>query len=387
MDTKTEMLQQNPLSSKSVVVGMSGGVDSSVTALLLKEQGYQVIGLFMKNWEEEIDGVCPATQDYQDVIRVASQIGIPHYAVNFSKQYKEQVFSEFLQELEKGNTPNPDILCNREIKFKLLLETSQKLGAKFLATGHYAQNHFENGTYELRKSADLKKDQTYFLYTLNQEILSSVLFPIGAIEKGEIRKIAEAANLSVAKKKDSTGICFIGERNFRAFLSEHLGYKPGEFRTLDGKKVGMHHGVAYYTIGQRRGLAIGGAGEAWFVVGKNVPDNVVFVVQGPEHPALFADTLTAESASWVALKPPGPLPYRCKAKIRYRQPDQPCVIESMEEGIIAVRFLVPQRAITVQQSIVFYDGQSCLGGAIIKQPGPSYHEQKLPVPQGLDFNF
>lgn len=373
--------------SKTVVVGMSGGVDSSVTALMLKEQGYNVIGLFMKNWEEEINGVCPATQDYEDVVKVASKIGIPYYAVNFSKEYKEQVFSEFLAELEKGNTPNPDILCNREIKFKLLLETSQKLGAELLATGHYAQNICTDGEYFLTKSSDQKKDQTYFLYTLNQEILSSVLFPIGNISKEEIRRIAEKANLATATKKDSTGICFIGERNFRAFLSEHLGYKPGNFMTLGGKQVGKHHGVAYYTIGQRRGLAIGGPGDAWFVVGKNVDDNIVYVEQGSEHPALFADILFAHSPSWIKGKAPGPLPYTCMAKIRYRQPDQPCVIEELHGGRLKVRFLVPQRAITTQQSIVFYDGQNCLGGAIIEKAGPSYQDMQKELPQGLVFSF
>lgn len=364
---------------KTIVVGMSGGVDSSVTALLLKEHGYNVIGMFMKNWEEEIDGVCPATQEYEDVVKVASKLNIPYYPINFSKEYKEQVFSDFLTELKKGNTPNPDILCNREIKFKLLLETAQKLGAHGLATGHYAQNIYNNGTYELTKSIDTAKDQTYFVYTLNQSILSKVLFPIGALPKGTVRQIAKEHGLTVADKKDSTGICFIGERNFSEFLSKHIAYKPGTFRTLDGKTVGKHQGVAYYTIGQRRGLAIGGAGDAWFVVGKTVSENIVWVVQGTHHPALFADELTAHTPSWVADMPPGPLPFHCHAKIRYRQPDQPCVIESIENGQLFVRFKTPQRAITPQQSIVFYKDNVCLGGAIIDAPGPSYYTMKKPL--------
>lgn len=364
---------------KTIVVGMSGGVDSSVTALLLKEHGYNVIGMFMKNWEEEIDGVCPATQEYEDVIKVAHSLGIPYYPVNFSKEYKEQVFSDFLAELEKGNTPNPDILCNREIKFKLLLETAEKLGAHGLATGHYAQNTFVDGKFCLEKSVDGAKDQTYFIYTLNQKILSKVLFPIGSLPKGTVRGIAKKHGLAVADKKDSTGICFIGERNFREFLSKHLGYKPGLFRTLDGKAVGPHQGVAYYTIGQRRGLAIGGAGDAWFVVGKDVAENIVWVVQGSEHPALFADELTAHTASWVQDTAPSPLPFYCHAKVRYRQPDQPCCIEKIEDGRLFVRFLVPQRAITPQQSIVFYKDNLCLGGAIIDKPGPSYHQMNKPL--------
>ncbi len=363
----------------TVVVGMSGGVDSAVSALLLKELGYTVIGMFMKNWEEEIDGVCPATEDYEDVVKVAHALGIPYYPINFSKEYKDQVFSDFLKELEKGNTPNPDILCNREIKFKLLLETAQKLGAQGLATGHYAQNCFIDGSFCLTKSIDSAKDQTYFIYTLNQSILSQVLFPIGGMPKEMVRSIAKKHNLAVAEKKDSTGICFIGERNFRQFLSQHLGYKPGTFRTLDGKVVGSHQGVAYYTIGQRRGLAIGGAGDAWFVVGKDIHENIVWVVQGSNHPALFADELIAHTPSWIANIPPGPLPFHCHAKIRYRQPDTPCVIEKIENDRLFVRFQEPQRAITVQQSIVFYKDNICLGGAIIEKAGPTYYDMKKPL--------
>ncbi len=374
------------MSKKTVVVGMSGGVDSSVTALLLKEQGYDVIGMFMKNWEEEIDGVCPATEDYQDVVKVASHIGIPFYAVNFSKEYKEEVFTDFLAELKKGNTPNPDILCNREIKFKLLLDMAKKLGAEHLATGHYAQNIVQGGSHYLAKSVDTAKDQTYFIYTLNNDILKEVLFPIGDLPKGIVRKIAKEHSLAVAEKKDSTGICFIGERNFRKFLSEHLGYSPGTFRTLEGKVVGKHQGIAYYTIGQRKGLGIGGPGDAWFVVGKDVEQNIVWVVQGSEHPALYTDTLTAHSASWVQKIPPGPLPLELTAKVRYRQPDQPCILEKIEDGKLFVRFKLPQRAITPQQSIVFYSGNICLGGAIIEKAGPTYLEMQKTVPN-LTYSF
>lgn len=361
---------------QTVVVGMSGGVDSSVTALRLKEMGHNVIGMFMKNWEEEIDGVCSSAQDFEDVIQVANHIGIPYYTVNFAKEYKEQVFAHFLTELEKGHTPNPDILCNREIKFKLLLDTAKKLGASALATGHYAQNCYINNAFALCNSRDTGKDQTYFLYTLNQEILSQVLFPLGTLLKSEVREIARQAKLPVASKKDSTGICFIGNRDFRQFLQQHLAFRPGKFRTLDGKVIGDHQGVAYYTIGQRKGLAIGGPGDAWFVVAKNVHENIVFIEQGANHPALFADELVATSASWVSGHPPSPLPFHCYAKVRYRQADQPCVIEKIENGKIYVRFQTAQRAITIQQSIVFYHNNCCLGGAVIDEVGPSYYEMK-----------
>lgn len=361
---------------QTVVVGMSGGVDSSVTAMRLKEMGYNVIGMFMKNWEEEIDGTCCAAQDFEDVAQVANHIGIPHYTVNFAKEYKEQVFAHFLKELEKGHTPNPDILCNKEIKFKLLLDTCKKLGADALATGHYAQNCHIDGSFALCNSVDTNKDQTYFLYTLNQEILKQVLFPLGTLLKAEVRELARNAKLPVANKKDSTGICFIGNRDFRQFLQQHLAFRPGKFRTLDGKIIGTHQGVAYYTIGQRRGLAIGGPGDAWFVVGKDVNENIVFVEQGASHPALFADELVATSASWVSGTPPFPLPFHCHAKIRYRQTNQPCIIEKAEANKLYISFPVPQRAITIQQSIVFYHGNYCLGGAVIDQVGPSYHEMK-----------
>ncbi len=348
---------------KTVVVGMSGGVDSSVSALLLKKSGYEVIGLFMKNWEEENDqGVCKASQEYEDVVNVCRQIGIPCYSVNFVQEYWDFVFSHFLNELKLGYTPNPDILCNREIKFKLFLEKALSLGADYLATGHYCQT---NEQLQLLKGADPGKDQSYFLYTLTQKSLQKVLFPIGGMEKSTVRKIAREAGLATSHKKDSTGICFIGKRDFKEFVSRYIPYHSGNFENLQGDIIGRHEGAAYYTIGQRKGLAIGGPGEAWFVVGKDMARNVVLVEQGENHPALFQSALTATDLSWVSGVPPSPLPYRCQAKIRYRQSDQECLITRLEEGRAWVEFAKPQRAITPRQSIVFYNQEICLGGGMI----------------------
>lgn len=351
----------------TVVVGMSGGVDSSVSALLLKQQGYRVIGMFMKNWEETDDyGVCRSAADYEDVVRVCRQLDIPYYTVNFAKEYREEVFAQFLSEYEAGYTPNPDILCNREIKFKALFEKAIEYGADYLATGHYAQARFVDGSYRLMKGVDPEKDQSYFLYAIDGRVLERVLFPIGGMHKSQVRALAEEHGLATAKKKDSTGICFIGERNFKEFLSGYIAGKPGNFETLDGKVVGRHDGVAYYTNGQRRGLGIGGPGDAWFVVDKDIERNVVVVAQGMTHPALFCDALTATEMSWIAAKAPDPLPIHCQSKIRYRQSDQPCTITKIEEDRIFVEFPFPQRAATARQSIVFYDGDICLGGALIE---------------------
>ncbi len=371
-------------SSKTVVVGMSGGVDSSVSALLLKLQGYRVIGMFMKNWEEKDEnGICNASKEYEDVVAVCEQIGIPCYSINFVQEYKETVFQYFLQEFEKGHTPNPDILCNREIKFKVLFEKALELGADFLATGHYCQIASQNDTPLLLKGEDDGKDQSYFLHAVKASVFEKVLFPIGGMLKKEVRAIAQRHRLATAEKKDSTGICFIGKRNFKAFLSQHLPFQPGNFENMEGKVVGRHDGVAYYTIGQRRGLAIGGAGEAWYVVGKDIARNVVFVDQGASHPALFADTLTAVDLTWIGNDVPTGFPFYCKSKIRYRQQDQECVIEGIENSQVFVRFLRPQRAITPRQSIVFYEGDRCLGGAVIDAAGPSYFAQKLLLPYEL----
>lgn len=343
---------------------MSGGVDSSVSALLLKQAGYEVIGLFMKNWEE--DGICPAAVDFEDVAEVCKKIGIPYYTVNFAKEYREQVFSDFLKESLAGRTPNPDILCNREIKFKVFFEKAKELGAYYLATGHYCQLREINGVKELVKGADPGKDQSYFLYAVNGEVLQQVLFPIGHLPKAEVRRIAKEAGLCVAEKKDSTGICFVGKRDFKEFLSQHLKAVPGKFETLDGVVIGNHDGLPYYTIGQRHGMGIGGPGEAWFVVGKDLARNVVHVEQGASHPALFTSIVKAEQTTWIKSGiGSNALPYHCKAKVRYRQEDQECAIVAQEGQTLEVHFKEPQRAVTPGQSIVFYADDVCLGGAII----------------------
>lgn len=366
--------------SKTVVVGMSGGVDSSVSALLLKQQGYRVIGLFMKNWEEkDDDGVCQASKEYEDVVRVCEHIGIPYYSVNFTKHYWDSVFQEFLKEFELGRTPNPDILCNREIKFKAMYDKAIELGADYLATGHYCQNHLDRGQHQLIKGKDPGKDQTYFLYTMKSPLLKKIIFPVGGMAKSEVRQFAKENQLATSEKKDSTGICFIGERNFRQFLSQYLGIKSGAFVDLNGKVVGYHEGVAYYTRGQRRGMGIGGAGEAWYVLDKHVQTHEVIVGQGARHPALYCDELIASELSWVNVSPER-FPFSCQSKIRYRQPDQSCRILSIDKGKIHVVFSIPQRAATPGQSIVFYDGNICLGGGVIAEIGPSYHERGLPLP-------
>jgi tRNA-specific 2-thiouridylase len=351
-----------------VVLGMSGGVDSSVAALLLKEQGYEVIGLFMKNWDDTDQwGNCTATEDFEDVRRVCSHIGIPYYAVNFEKEYRDKVFQYFLDEYKKGRTPNPDVMCNKEIKFGEFLDKALGLGADAIATGHYAQIRHQPEGHQLLRGADPNKDQTYFLYTLGQEQLAKAMFPVGHLQKRELRRIAEEAGLPTAKKKDSTGICFIGERDFKEFLRQYLPAQPGEIQTLAGEVKGKHDGLMYYTLGQRQGLGIGGggSGEPWFVVGKDLNKNVLLVEQGHDHPALFSDGLTASDIHWVHRKPVTQ-PFTCTAKFRYRQQDQPVQVEPGEDGTVTVRFEQPQRAVTPGQSVVFYDGQICLGGGIIE---------------------
>ena len=284
-----------------VVVGMSGGVDSSVTAYLLKKQGYDVIGIFMKNWDDTDEfGVCTATQDYEDVIRVCNQIGIPYYAVNFEKEYWDKVFTYFLDEYKQGRTPNPDVVCNKEIKFNAFLDHAMKLGADYIATGHYAQVKEVDGEVKLLRGKDQNKDQTYFLNQLSQDQLKKVMFPLGGYEKKEVREIAKEAGLATANKKDSTGICFIGERNFKEFLSEYLPAQPGQMETLDGKVMGKHDGLMYYTIGQRHGLGIGGAGEPWFVCGKDLERNVLYVCQGFDNEALYSDSIIATKVNWIS---------------------------------------------------------------------------------------
>lgn len=350
-----------------IAVALSGGVDSALSAYLLKKAGHDVFGLFMKNWEEkDAEGHCLSEKDYADVIKVCETLDIPYYGINFVKKYWELVFTHFLQELKKGYTPNPDILCNREIKFKVLYEKALNLGADALATGHYCQT--ENG--RLLKGRDQGKDQSYFLYAVKANVLKNVYFPIGNMLKCEVRQMAYQVGIPVFDKKDSTGICFIGKRNFKTFLEKYIPNRSGHFETLDGKIVGSHEGAAYYTIGQRKGIGIGGLGEAWFVVDKDIERNVVIVAQGSEHPALFSHELFANEISWIDKKPMS-FPYTCKAKIRYRQIEELCTIKSVKRGRMHVYFPEPMRAITPRQSIVFYEGQVCLGGAMIEKAGPS----------------
>ncbi|MCX9155231.1 tRNA 2-thiouridine(34) synthase MnmA [Niveibacterium sp. 24ML] len=363
---------------KKVVVGMSGGVDSSVAALLLKEQGYEVIGLFMKNWEDDDDDeYCSTRQDLVDVASVCDVIGIDLEVVNFSSEYKDRVFADFLREYEAGRTPNPDILCNSEIKFRCFLDHAMQLGADKIATGHYAQVrewHNDNRSeFQLMKAEDGTKDQSYFLYRLNQAQLSKTVFPLGHLYKRDVRQIAEKAGLHVFDKKDSTGICFIGERPFREFLMRYLPTKPGEIRTLDGDKViGEHQGLMYHTIGQRKGLHIGGikgndvAGEhdAWYAAVKDVKKNVLYVVQGHDHPALLKERLEAIDLNWISGEPPR-THWVYTAKPRYRTPDAPCEIDSLSADRCEIAFAAPQWALTPGQSVVVYESRVCLGGGII----------------------
>lgn len=360
-----------------VVVGMSGGVDSSVTALLLKEQGYDVIGIFMKNWDDtDENGVCTATEDYKDVAAVASQIGIPYYSVNFEKEYWDRVFEYFLAEYRAGRTPNPDVMCNKEIKFKAFLDYAMQLGADYVATGHYAQvKRDENGVVHMLRGNDNNKDQTYFLSQLSQEQLSKTMFPLGHLEKKEVRAIAEKAGLATAKKKDSTGVCFIGEKNFKQFLSQYLPAQPGKMMTPDGIEKGTHDGLMYYTIGQRQGLGIGGGGktqEPWFVVGKDLATNTLIVDQGFHHPLLYANRLTASQIHFTTNEEK-PQEFRCTAKFRYRQQDVPVTVRLLEGDRAEVLFDEKARAITPGQAVVFYDGEECLGGGLIDQ---AYQDQK-----------
>ena len=348
-----------------VVIGLSGGVDSAVAALLLQRAGHDVTGLFMKNWEEDDTATaCAAEEDLKVVRAVCEVLTIPLRTVNFSAEYWDRVFAYFLEEHRAGRTPNPDVLCNKEIKFKAFLDHALALGADKIATGHYARVQEIDGRFQLLKGLDPNKDQTYFLYALGQVELSRTLFPIGHLAKTEVRAIARAAGLPNHDRKDSTGICFIGERDFRDFLKRYLPAQPGEMRTLGGDLKGRHEGVMYYTIGQRQGLGIGGAGEAWYVVDKNIEDNILYVEQGEQHPALFNPSLAASQLHWVAGAPPA-LPCRGAAKVRYRQTEQACLIGKIEGDSLRVDFDAPQRAVTPGQSVVFYDGETCLGGGII----------------------
>ncbi|MEI6100584.1 MAG: tRNA 2-thiouridine(34) synthase MnmA [Eubacteriales bacterium] len=350
-----------------VVAGMSGGVDSAVSAYLLKQQGYYVIGVFMKNWDEQQDGECTAAADYADVRDVCNRIGIPYYTVNFEKEYWDRVFSYFLKEYAAGRTPNPDVLCNQEIKFAAFRDFAKKTDAKWFATGHYARLEENADGVLLKKAVDLTKDQSYFLCMLNQEQLKNVLFPVGGMHKTEVREIALKLDLEVAAKKDSTGICFIGERKFKQFLQTYLPACPGEMRTLSGDYIGSHDGLMYYTLGQRRGLNIGGrgTGERWFVVKKDLENNVLYVEQGAEHPALYSKALRVIDFNWLSGHSPTES-FACKAKFRYRQPDQDVFVVPEKDGFL-VEFAEKQRAVTPGQYCVLYNGEICLGGGVIEE--------------------
>ncbi|WP_154222021.1 tRNA 2-thiouridine(34) synthase MnmA [Marinicella rhabdoformis] len=356
---------------QKVIIGMSGGVDSSVSAALLQQQGHDVAGMFMKNWEEDdTTEVCTADEDVKDAQSVADRLGLKLHRRNFSSEYWDYVFEEFLSEYNKGRTPNPDILCNREIKFKTFLDHCDDLGYEMMATGHYVRKDEKDGEFFLLKGLDNNKDQSYFLYAINQYQLSRSLFPVGELDKPEVRQIAESLKLSTFDKKDSTGICFIGEKRFQDFLSQYLKPNPGKIVTPDGQVIGKHSGLMYYTIGQRQGLGIGGVknalSEPWFVIAKDHKKNQLIAGQSTHNHLIMDDELVASQVTWISGKAPK-LPFTCQAKIRYRQPDQECTITAINEnGEIRVVFDQNQRAITPGQSIVFYDGEICLGGAIIE---------------------
>ena len=355
---------------EKIIVGMSGGVDSSVAALLLKEQGYDVVGVFMKNWEEEDEdtGVCTAVDDYDDVRRTADTIGIPYYTVNFAREYYDRVFTYFLDEYKSGRTPNPDVLCNCEIKFKAFLDFAMGVGSCGIATGHYARLEKCCDGVKLKKAADLSKDQTYFLAGLSAQQLENAIFPIGDLQKTKVREIAAKNGFSNAAKKDSTGVCFIGERNFKKFLMQYLPAQPGDIVDLSGNVVGRHDGLMYYTLGQRKGLGIGGiqgsSGDSWFVVDKDMAHNRLLVRQG-EGRELYSVSLDAKRVSFISGEAPCER-FRCMAKFRYRQPDTPVTVTMTEDGL-HVDFDELQRAVTPGQWAVLYDGDVCLGGGIIEK--------------------
>jgi tRNA (5-methylaminomethyl-2-thiouridylate)-methyltransferase len=365
-----EQLAQN--ATKKVICGMSGGVDSSVSAFILQQQGYQVEGLFMKNWEEDDDtDYCTAAADLADAQAVCDKLGIKLHKINFAAEYWDNVFEHFLNEYKAGRTPNPDILCNKEIKFKAFLEyAAEDLGANYIATGHYVRRRGADDNAQLLRGLDANKDQSYFLYTLSSKQVGQSLFPVGDIEKPIVRAIAEDLGLVTAKKKDSTGICFIGERKFKDFLARYLPARPGNIRTVDGDIIGRHDGLMYHTLGQRKGLGIGGvkgaSEDAWYVVEKDLVNNELIVAQGHDHSALLSTGLIAQQLHWVDRQPIRE-PLRCTVKTRYRQTDVPCIIEPIDDESIKVIFDEPQIAVTPGQSAVFYLNEVCLGGGIIEQ--------------------
>jgi tRNA-specific 2-thiouridylase len=356
------------LSAPGTIVGMSGGVDSSVAALLLREAGETIAGLFMQNWADDGSGECRAEDDRRDAVAVCGRLGIPIHFRDFSAEYLDGVFTHFLAEYAAGRTPNPDVLCNREIKFRHFLDAAQALGASRIATGHYARVATSGTRHRLLRARDRGKDQSYFLHQLGQAQLAATVFPLGELEKPQVRAMAQAAGLPTAGKKDSTGICFIGERDFRGFLSRYLPARTGDIRTPDGRKVGEHPGVFYFTLGQREGLQLGGmrgfGAAPWYVVGKDVETNVLVVDQGSDTPYLQSRRLWTEGAHWIAGAPPART-FECGAQTRYRQHEEACVVDVDDAGTLEVRFARPQRAVTPGQSVVFYDGDTCLGGAVI----------------------
>ncbi len=358
-------------SKYKVIVGMSGGVDSSVSAYLLLQQGYQVEGLFMKNWEEDDnDEYCAAAEDLKDAQAVADKLGIHLHRINFAAEYWDNVFEYFLEEYKAGRTPNPDIMCNKEIKFKAFLEfAAEELGADYIATGHYVRRRNQDGHWQMLRGLDGNKDQSYFLYTLGEEHVAQTLFPIGDLEKPKVREIAMEQDLITHDKKDSTGICFIGERKFKDFLGQYLPAQPGPIMTSEGQHIGEHEGLMYHTLGQRKGLHIGGmkefGDEPWYVVDKDVPSNTLIVGQGADHPRLYSNGLIAKQLHWVDRKGPQ-TEMRCAVKTRYRQQDIACTIKPLEDGTVAVHFDEPQKAVTPGQSAVFYSDEVCLGGGIIE---------------------
>jgi tRNA-specific 2-thiouridylase len=371
--------------SERVMLGISGGVDSAVAALLLQREGVEVSGLFMQNWDDEVaqeragvaeggapgaagDSECRAERDRRDAVAVCGRLGIPFHARNFAAQYWRDVFEHFLAEYRAGRTPNPDVLCNREIKFRIFLDEARALGADRIATGHYARVDRVDGRWRLLRGRDADKDQSYFLHALGQRQLAATRFPIGELPKPEVRRLAREADLPVHAKKDSTGICFVGERDFRAFLGRYLPMQPGPLRSVDGVTLGEHAGVFFYTLGQREGLNIGGvrgrAAAPWFVVGKDVARNVLLVDQGHDSPYLLSHRLRASDATWVAGSPPR-TEFDCTARTRYRQRDEACRVQVFDDGRVHVSFEQPQRAVTPGQSVVFYRDEECLGGAVI----------------------
>jgi len=361
------------MTKQKIIVGMSGGVDSSVAALLLIEQGYDVEGLFMKNWEEDDDeDYCAAAIDLRDATAVCDTLNIKLHTINFSSEYWDRVFQHFLDEYRAGRTPNPDILCNKEIKFRAFLEHAQTLGADKIATGHYARTRVKENCTQLLRGLDSNKDQSYFLHALNQHQLTHAMFPIGEFDKSFIRELAKNNDLTTHNKKDSTGICFIGERRFSTFLEKYLPAKPGVIQTVDGDTIGRHNGLMYYTLGQRKGLGIGGLKdsdeEPWYVVEKDLANNILKVAQGHNHPAMFHNTLQASQINWIENTEPetGSTAGQLTAKIRYRQSDQNCELTKIDNDRYQVRFENPQRAITPGQSVVFYQGEVCLGGGVIE---------------------